>query len=50
MYQTWLKERENWIKQVRENDTLLEEIVVLKEKLTIKIMSETLKNKKEKEE
>lgn len=36
-YQLWLKEREERIKDVRENTTLLDEIITLKEKLTIAI-------------
>ena len=42
-YNLWLKEREERIKITKESNKLLDEVADLKEKLTIKIMAETLK-------
>ena len=42
-YNLWLKERDDRIKDTKESNKLLDEVADLKEKLTIKIMAETLK-------
>ena len=44
-YQLWLKERENLIKITKESSELLDKNSKLEEKLTIMILSKTLKRK-----